>query len=121
LIESIKGTGDSSVQIIPLKIYKRGKYIIGHTLTHQKGNIGRYYGNTFIFDGKNIYLLSTVTSSRDLLLGEFLSSLAMKSFCSDVSVDSPKGIDGVTQKVKELERNLSNLETQHRSYRSNRV
>jgi len=121
LIESIKGMGDSIMQIIPLKIYKRGRYIIGHTLTHQKGNIGRYYGNTFIFDGKNIYLLSTVTSNRDLLLGEFLSSIAMKSFCSDVSVATPKDIDGVTQKVKELERNLSNLETRHRGNRSDRV
>jgi len=85
LRKSAKSIGDTTTQTIPLKIFKRGKYAIGHTLIHQQGKIDRWYGNTFIFDGKNIYLLSTVSGAKNLLLGEFLSSLAVKSFCSDTA------------------------------------
>jgi len=109
-IKSAKKIGDNIKYVISLKIFKHGSYTIGHTLLHQRGSLNSWRGNTFIYNGTDIYTITTLMNDKDLLLGEFLSSLSVESFCSKRFTKPKKEIDGVDRKLQELNRNLKTVE-----------
>jgi len=109
-IKSAKELGDNIKYVIPLKIFKHGSYTVGHTLLHQTGSLNSWRGNTFIYDGSDIYTITTLMNDKDLLLGEFLSSLSVESFCSKKLTKPKKEIDRVDRKLQRLNRNLKAVE-----------
>ena len=111
-IESSQQAGKISQVAVPTKIYDYNSYIVAHHLLSTTDNNSTYRGDTLLWDGNNIYILSITSNKSDLLLEEFLSSLVIESFCSNPDKKKQtdrKPLDRVVDRVKELERRLESL------------
>ena len=81
--EAIKD-GDKTSPLGSLRLFTRGQLTIGHFVLHRIGRKTRWESYTLIWDGTRLYMLAVTSKEDELLLGEFLSSLGMKSFCSEI-------------------------------------
>jgi len=119
-IESSQKAGKKSQVVTPAKLYDYNSYIAAHQLLSTDDNSSKFRGETLLWNGSNIYILSISSNKKDLLLEEFLSSLAIESFCSTpyekkqtnaVTKQNRDPLCGVKQRVKELERRLNSTMT----------
>jgi len=81
--QEANSNGDKITEINGVKLFLKNGNTIGHFVLHRKGKKTRWESYTLIWDGKRLYILSTMTKESELLLGEFLSALGMESFCSN--------------------------------------
>ena len=81
--EAVKN-GDKMQKMGSLKLFKQRAYTIGHFVLHRTGNKTRWESYTLIWEGTRLYILAVMSKDDELLLGEFLSSLGMESFCSEM-------------------------------------
>ncbi len=75
--------GDKITPMGSLKLFTRGQYTIGHFVLQRIGSKARWESYTLIWEGKRLFILAVTSKENELLLGEFLSSLGMESFCSE--------------------------------------
>ena len=81
--EAIKD-GDKTSPMGSLKLFTRGQLTIGHFVLNRIGSKARWESYTLIWEGTHLYILAVTSKENELLLGEFLSSLGMESFCSEM-------------------------------------
>lgn len=118
-IENSQKAGTRSQVVTATKLYDYNTYIVAHQLLSTDGNSSKYRGDTLLWNGSNIYILTISSNKKNLLLEEFLSSLVIESFCSmpytkkqtDIIVKQNRDpLYSVKQRVKELERRLNSLD-----------
>ncbi len=78
-------SADQSELVGTTKIFSYKQNTIAHFVAYRTGKKTRWESYTLIWDGKDLYLLVVMSKDDKLLLGEFFSSLAMESFCSETS------------------------------------
>ena len=82
-IEEAAKSGDEAKQLDRVKLFTFDNNRIGHFILHRIGESKkRWESYTLIWDGKELYLLLVTIRENELEVGEFLSLLAAKSFCS---------------------------------------
>ena len=76
--------GDKAKQISSVKFFNFNNKRIGHFVIQRRGKTkNRWESYTFIWDGKKLYMIFVTSRENELEVGEFLSLLAAKSFCSE--------------------------------------
>ncbi len=82
-LEDAKEHNDTLYIASHIKIIKIKRYRVAHIVLKRLGEINRWESWTLIYNGKDIYVLYITSDINSLIRGEFLSYMAVKSFCSE--------------------------------------
>jgi len=83
-IEEAAKSGDKDKMVGQVKLFTMNNKRIGHFVLHRMGKAkSRWESYSLIWDSKELYLLLVTSREKELEMGEFLSLLAVKSFCSN--------------------------------------